>query len=143
MGHIPELVADSPPHEQLPQLKDITDSTGIKFDHLSSPGQKYIVESMSGGVALIDYDCDGWPDIYFTNAESVDTALAAFSAGIAAGASREAAAHLANIAAGVVVGKRGTAIVTKDEILEHLEEYPSQEQWPQDAPQTHRSLPGR
>jgi rfaE bifunctional protein kinase chain/domain len=72
-----------------------------------------------------------------------DTALAAFSAGIAAGASREAAAHLANIAAGVVVGKRGTAIVTKDEILEHLEEYPSQEQWPQDAPQTHRSLPGR
>ena len=76
MGHIPELVADSPPHEQLPQLKDITDSTGIKFDHLSSPGQKYIVESMSGGVALIDYDCDGWPHIYLTNAESVDTALA-------------------------------------------------------------------
>ena len=60
----------------MPQLKDITDSTGIKFDHLSSPEQKYIVESMSGGVALIDYDCDGWPDIYFTNAESVDTALA-------------------------------------------------------------------
>lgn len=68
-----------------------------------------------------------------------DTALAAFAAGIAAGASREAAAHLANIAAGVVVGKRGTAIVTKDEILEHLEEYPSQEQWTQDTTQTLRS----
>jgi enediyne biosynthesis protein E4 len=59
----------------LPQLADITDSTGIKFDHLSSPEQKYIVESMSGGVALIDYDRDGWPDIYFTNAQSVDMAL--------------------------------------------------------------------
>jgi hypothetical protein len=59
----------------LPQLVDITNSTGIKFDHLSSPEQKYIVESMSGGVALIDYDRDGWPDIYFTNAESVDMAL--------------------------------------------------------------------
>jgi enediyne biosynthesis protein E4 len=54
---------------------DITNSTGIKFEHLSSPEQKYIVESMSGGVALIDYDRDGWPDIYFTNAQSVDMAL--------------------------------------------------------------------
>lgn len=60
----------------LPQLVDITDATGIKFDHLSSPEQKYIVESMSGGVALIDYDRDGWPDIYFTNAQSVAMALA-------------------------------------------------------------------
>ena len=61
---------------QLPQLVDITGSTGIKFEHLSSPEQKYIVESMSGGVALIDYDRDGWPDIYFTNAQSVEIALA-------------------------------------------------------------------
>jgi len=60
----------------LPQLVDIIGTTGIKFDHLSSPEQKYIVESMSGGVALIDYDRDGWPDIYFTNAQSVEMALA-------------------------------------------------------------------
>ena len=61
---------------RFPQLVDITASTGIKFDHLSSPEQKYIVESMSGGVAVIDYDRDGWPDIYFTNAQSVEMALA-------------------------------------------------------------------
>ncbi|KAA6459690.1 CRTAC1 family protein [Acidobacteria bacterium AB60] len=54
-----------------PQLVDITESTHITFEHLASPEQKYIVESMSGGVALIDYDRDGWPDIYFTNAPSV------------------------------------------------------------------------
>ena len=52
-------------------LVDITASTGIHFDHLSSPEARYIVESMSGGVAIIDYDNDGYPDLYFTNAPSV------------------------------------------------------------------------
>jgi enediyne biosynthesis protein E4 len=60
----------------LPQLVDITASTHIRFNHLASPDKKYIVESMSGGVALIDYDRDGWLDIYFTNAPDVDMQLA-------------------------------------------------------------------
>ena len=60
----------------MPQLVDITAKTGIHFEHLSSPDKRYIVESMSGGVALIDYDRDGWPDIYFTNAPDVGQALA-------------------------------------------------------------------
>jgi hypothetical protein len=64
--------AESPSY---PELVDITASTGIQFEHLSSPEQKFIVESMSGGVAIIDYDGDGWPDIYFTNAPNVDMAL--------------------------------------------------------------------
>jgi hypothetical protein len=63
------------PVPNYPQLVDITKSTGITFDHKSSPEAKFIAESMSGGVALIDYDGDGWPDIYFTNAQSVDMAL--------------------------------------------------------------------
>ncbi len=67
---------ESKPDVPYPQLVDITASTGITFEHLSSPEQKYIVESMSGGVALIDYDRDGWPDIYFTNAQSVEMAQA-------------------------------------------------------------------
>jgi hypothetical protein len=65
---------EAKPGTPYPQLVDITASSGITFEHLSSPGQKYIVESMSGGVALIDYDRDGWPDIYFTNAQSVEMA---------------------------------------------------------------------
>jgi len=58
-----------------PKLVDITASTGIHFEHLSSPEAKFIAESMSGGVALIDYDRDGWPDIYFTGAQNVEMAL--------------------------------------------------------------------
>jgi hypothetical protein len=58
------------------QLLDITARTGIHFNHMSTPDARFIVESMSGGVALIDYDQDGYPDIYFTNAASVEMGLA-------------------------------------------------------------------
>jgi hypothetical protein len=59
----------------IPQLRDITEKTGIHFVHTAAPEKKYIVESMSGGVVIIDYDRDGWPDIYFTNSPTVDMAL--------------------------------------------------------------------
>jgi D-beta-D-heptose 7-phosphate kinase/D-beta-D-heptose 1-phosphate adenosyltransferase len=51
-----------------------------------------------------------------------DTAIAAFAAAMAGGSDRETAAHLANLAAGVVVGKRGTASVTVEEIEARLRE---------------------
>jgi hypothetical protein len=53
---------------------DITDAAGISFEHSVSPEKKYLLESMAGGVLLLDYDQDGWLDIYFTNAPSVDMA---------------------------------------------------------------------
>jgi len=59
----------------VPQLEDITTAAGITFRHTSDPSKRYIVESMSGGVVLIDFDRDGWPDIYFTNAPTVDMAI--------------------------------------------------------------------
>lgn len=51
---------------------DITEQAGITFKHISSPEKRYIVESMSGGVALLDYDNDGYQDIYFVNSLTVD-----------------------------------------------------------------------
>ncbi len=59
----------------IPQLADVTKSAGISFQHFYDPEKRYIVESMSGGVLLLDYDRDGWLDIYFTNAPSVAGAL--------------------------------------------------------------------
>jgi hypothetical protein len=59
----------------VPQLEDVTVSAGISFKHTSDPAKKYIVESMSGGVIVFDYDRDGWQDIYFTNAPSVEMAI--------------------------------------------------------------------
>jgi enediyne biosynthesis protein E4 len=59
----------------IPQLTDVTKKSGIRFSHTSPPDSRFIVESMSGGVLLLDYDRDGWLDIYFTNAPTVEMAL--------------------------------------------------------------------
>jgi enediyne biosynthesis protein E4 len=59
----------------VPQLEDVTQKTGVRFKHIASTFAKYIPESMSGGVILFDYDRDGWLDIYFTNAPTVDMAV--------------------------------------------------------------------
>lgn len=48
-----------------------------------------------------------------------DTVIAVYTAALASGASTAEATQLANTAAGVVVGKFGTATATTDEILEH------------------------
>jgi rfaE bifunctional protein kinase chain/domain len=53
-----------------------------------------------------------------------DTVIAAFAAALAAGASTEEAAHLANYAGGIVVMKRGTATVSRQELLDALEQSP-------------------
>jgi enediyne biosynthesis protein E4 len=71
----PPAAKDQSSSGTYPQLVDIIDSTRIQFIHVSSPDLRYIMESMSGGVAIIDYDRDGWPDIYFTNAPTVEMAL--------------------------------------------------------------------
>ena len=53
-----------------------------------------------------------------------DTVIAAFTAAYAAGATTEEAAHLANYAGGIVVMKRGTATVSREELLHALEQSP-------------------
>jgi enediyne biosynthesis protein E4 len=56
------------------RFTEISRQAGITFKHIFSPEKKYIAESMSGGVALFDYDNDGYLDIYFVNSLTVDLA---------------------------------------------------------------------
>src|SRR5215510_1630601 len=54
------------------RFTDVTAQSGINFKHVASPEKKYLVESMSGGLAVFDYDNDGYLDIYFVNSLNVD-----------------------------------------------------------------------
>jgi enediyne biosynthesis protein E4 len=66
------LIQNGPPGTGA--FRDITRDAGITFVHHAAPEKKYIVESMSGGVALFDYDNDGRLDIYFVDSLTVETA---------------------------------------------------------------------
>jgi hypothetical protein len=49
-------------------FRDITRQSGIHFVHNNGAfGKKYLPETMGPGVAFIDYDNDGWPDIFLVN----------------------------------------------------------------------------
>jgi rfaE bifunctional protein kinase chain/domain len=49
-----------------------------------------------------------------------DTVIGAFTLGLASGGNLLEAAHIANYAAGIVVGKIGTAVTTRKELLERI-----------------------
>jgi enediyne biosynthesis protein E4 len=52
---------------------DITKESGLaKFSHISgTPAKDTILETMGSGVALLDYDNDGWLDIYLVNGSTL------------------------------------------------------------------------
>jgi hypothetical protein len=52
---------------------DVTAKSGINF-HLTCGGteKRFIMESMCGGIAVLDYDNDGWMDIFLVNGSTLE-----------------------------------------------------------------------
>jgi hypothetical protein len=49
-------------------FRDVTQQSGIRFVHNNGAfGKKFLPETLGPGVAFIDYDNDGWPDIFLVN----------------------------------------------------------------------------
>ncbi|MFY9529564.1 MAG: CRTAC1 family protein [Candidatus Acidiferrales bacterium] len=65
----PSRLAPTPPSGTI-HFEDITRAAGIRFVHNNGAfGKKYLPETMGAGVAFLDYDNDGWQDIFFVNSE--------------------------------------------------------------------------
>ena len=70
-----EVAASSPKSSssvQAIKLRDITSSLGIDFQYLSgddpNDDQLMLHQQTGGGIAAIDFDLDGWQDLYFAQA---------------------------------------------------------------------------
>jgi enediyne biosynthesis protein E4 len=55
-------------------FKDIAEKAGLTVWHhtMGTPEKNYIIETTGSGVALLDYDNDGWLDIYMVNGSTYD-----------------------------------------------------------------------
>ena len=76
----PPVAADAPaadapgsPAPRRAHFVDATDAVGLDFRHVSSAtSQKYLPETMGGGVAMLDADGDGRLDLFFANGARID-----------------------------------------------------------------------
>ena len=55
-------------------FEDVSEKAGLThWTHkMGTPAKKYIVETKGSGIGLIDYDNDGWLDIYVVNGSTFD-----------------------------------------------------------------------
>src|SRR5947207_3461707 len=61
------------PKAPVADFQDVAEKAGLKFEIVSGDkeSKKYIVETTGTGVAIFDYDNDGWPDIFIVNGTTV------------------------------------------------------------------------
>ena len=72
------LGCNSPPQSPLPQFVEVGAQAGLQLTNVSgSTDQHYIAESASAGSAFLDYDGDGYLDLFFVNGTRLEQPSAA------------------------------------------------------------------
>ena len=65
---IPALESTPRPVSSGSKFVDAADAAKLHFQYGKSPTpNKYLIETMGGGVAVLDFDGDGWLDVFFVN----------------------------------------------------------------------------
>jgi D-glycero-beta-D-manno-heptose-7-phosphate kinase len=124
-----------------PNESEVEEALGVRIGHdwnkLVSAGEQLMrrmkLQSLvitRGRDGMVAFDGQHKPvDIPISGSDQVtdvtgagDTVIAAYTAALAAGATTEEAAQIANYAGGIVVMKRGTATVTQKELLDSIEQ---------------------
>src|SRR5436853_3622136 len=62
------------PAPPLAQFVDVAEKSGLTMSNIfgGKDSKKYIIETTGTGVAIFDYDNDGWPDIFLVNGTTLD-----------------------------------------------------------------------
>ncbi len=71
--HVPTKHAQKNTSARSILFSDVTRAAGIDFQLTCGGPQKlYIMESMCGGIAVLDYDNDGWMDVFLVNGSTLE-----------------------------------------------------------------------
>jgi D-beta-D-heptose 7-phosphate kinase/D-beta-D-heptose 1-phosphate adenosyltransferase len=122
-----------------PNLKELGEATGLPVNDTSTQeaaARKLLQQTESefilvtrGSEGMLVVPRDGAPFTFPALAREVfevsgagDTVASALAAALGSGAKIEEAVAIANIAAGIVVGKMGTAVVDRSEIVNEIEQ---------------------
>jgi hypothetical protein len=70
----PRSIAVQSNSKQVAALKDLSQEAGLVARNVfgGENSSRYILESTGTGVAIFDYDNDGWPDIFFVNGTTLE-----------------------------------------------------------------------
>jgi enediyne biosynthesis protein E4 len=71
-GSLANILAESMPGQPAIVMTSGATAAGLDFVlHNGAAGHKYQVETVLGGLGVIDFDGDGWPDLFCTNGASL------------------------------------------------------------------------
>ena len=71
---VASFAAESSPIAPIANFTDIAEKAGLTMSTVfgGKDTKKYIIETTGTGVAIFDYDNDGWPDIFLVNGTTLE-----------------------------------------------------------------------